>query len=103
MSGADFDLARTIPANPGFFVMQTLSDDNGYPAEFYKNPVVAWAFGVDCLVPCPVTLDGVAAGDAFILEPGGSVERPNIDGFPSVDAWLKSQQLDYLEKQGVTE
>lgn len=87
-----FDLSRTIRANPGFFVVHTLNDEGGYPAEVDQAPILAWAFEADSLVPYPVTLEGVQTHNAYILLPHGAVERTNIDGFASVAEWLESQR-----------
>lgn len=100
MSSIEFDFARTIQANPGFFVLHALSDDNGYPTDVDQASILAWAFEVDSLVPYPVTLEGVRTDNAYILQPHGAVERTNIDGFASVADWLKSQQDDYAKKHG---
>lgn len=94
------EFVKIIPANPGYFVLTTMSDDAGYPAEFDKSPVVAWAMEGESLVPYPVTREGVHIDSPYILEPHGVVERAEIDGFLNVDDWLKSQQDDYMAKQG---
>ncbi len=98
MNDIQFDLARTLPANPGFFVVHALCDDNGYPGEVDQTPVVAWAFEVGSLAPYPVTLDGLRTDSVYILQPHGAVSRAEKDSWPSVADWLKSQQDEYTEE-----
>lgn len=90
----------TISANPGFYVLTEIGDDNGYPVEADKAPVVAWALEEDSLAAYPVTLEGVQTDNDYVLYPDGAVERPGIDGFRSVTEWLAAQQDDHAKTYG---
>lgn len=82
-------------AAPGYFVLAALVDDNGAPSEALKSPVMFWAIEAECLVPYPMTLEGVQTDNAYILQPDGSVERPWIDGYANIDDWLAGQQAEH--------
>lgn len=97
MKGTHASTMRTVPAQPGFAVVDVIADNSGRPISASSSPVVAWAFEHDLLIPYPVTLCGVQTGSVFILQPDGSVERPNVVGFADIDAWLS------YEKQGFDE
>lgn len=82
-------------AAPGYFVLTALDDDSGVPSEAFKSPVMFWAIEAECLIPYPITLEGPQTDNVYILQPDGSVERPWVDGFSSVDCWLEDQQAKH--------
>ncbi len=84
--------AAIVPNDQAFFVLGVLTGDDGSPACAIKYPVVAWALEMETLAPSPVTLEGLQPDNCYLLQPDGTVERPGIDGFSSVDHWLAEQQ-----------
>lgn len=98
MSASKIKFVKTIPANPGFYVLEAIEDDKGYPVETDKSHVVAWALDDDLFLPYPITLYGVRTENVYILQPDGTVELPNVCWFLSEDSWLKTQQQKYTEK-----
>lgn len=96
MIAAEFDLLKIGRANPGFFVLRTLGDgETGYPLDVDKVPVEFWAIEKGSYALYPITPEGLHSDCPYILYPHGVVERVNIDAFPSVAAWLQSQQDDF--------
>jgi hypothetical protein len=93
------DFGTAIPALAGFYVLGVLSDGNGYPCEAIQYPVVAWVLEEESFAPYPVTLEGVQFDNVYILQPDGSVERPCLDGYPSVAEWLADQQAKHEQKK----
>ena len=83
--------AAYLTAARGYFVLDVLTDDCGRPCAPIKYPVVAWALEEKSLVPHPVTLEGVGQEISYILQPDGSIDRPGIDGFASIDGWMADQ------------
>lgn len=100
MSASIIKFVKTITAPPGFYVLGELVDENGYPVEACKYPVLALGFEKDSTVPHPITWEGAQTENVYILHPDGTVERPWVDGFLNVDDWLKAQQQEYTAKQG---
>lgn len=103
MNAVDFGrhvFVKIVPAYEGFFVLGVLGDDNGYPVEVIKYPVVAWVFEESALAPYPVTLEGVQTDNCCILQPDGTVERPMIGGFASIEEWLADQQAAHARIAG---
>lgn len=95
VSALDFGkpgFVKIIHADKDFFVLGFVSDDSGYPIEAIKYPVVAWALEDGTLAPYPITLEGVQTENCYILQPDGTVERPMIGSFASVEEWLADQQ-----------
>jgi hypothetical protein len=88
-------ILRTLTAQPGFAIVEVLVDGSGRPVDSITSHIVAWAFEHDLLIPHPVTLCGIQSGPVHILQPDGSVERPNVDSYASVSEWLAAQQRDY--------
>jgi hypothetical protein len=88
-------ILRTLTAQPGFAIIEVLVDGSGRPVDSITSHIVAWAFEQDLLIPHPVTLCGIQSGPVHILQPDGSVERPNLDSYTSVAEWLAAQQCDY--------
>ena len=86
---------RTVPAQPGYAVVDVITDEAGRPASAGTSPVVAWAFEHELLIPYPVTLCGVQTGSIFILQPDGSIEQPNVVGFSNIEAWLVYEQQKF--------
>ncbi len=95
MITANIKAMRTIPAQPGFFVIEVLCEDDGRPVATDSRAVIAWAMEDSLLIPYPVTLYGVQTEACFILQPDGTVERPNIDWFQHVGDWMKDQCEKY--------
>lgn len=100
MSAPNINFAKTIPANPGFCVLDVLCDDNGYPVGEVVSHVIAWALEDDFSTAHPITPEGVQTDIDYIMQPDGSVEHLNVWWFPSVKSWLKKQQQEYNEKHG---
>ncbi len=91
-----------ITAVPGYAVLSTRHDDNGYPNEVNKAHIVAFAFeeGCEFSIPYPVTYEGVITDNVYLLRPDGTVDKPDGEFFFSLDDWLKSEQADYTAKHG---
>jgi hypothetical protein len=100
MRAAEIKIVQIIRADPGHYVLGALVDDNGYPVETCKYPVLALGFEKDSTLPYPITWEGAQTENVYILQPDGTVERPWIDGFLNVGDWLKAQQQEYTAKQG---
>ncbi|MET3134759.1 hypothetical protein AAKU55_005061 [Oxalobacteraceae bacterium GrIS 1.11] len=100
MIAAKLKFMATIPANPGFYVLEMLHDESGHPSEAIKCPVLAWALEGNILAPYPVTSEGVQFDTPYVLQPDGTVERVFDSWFPSLDEWMTSQKNDRIEKQG---
>lgn len=92
--------SNAIQANPGYFILTALGDENGYPSEVYKTPILAWALEGELFAPYPITLEGTQTDNCYILAPHGIVERAFLDSFLSEDDFLKSKQEDHMAKHG---
>lgn len=99
MSAAEIKIVQIIKAAPGHYVLGTLDDDNGYPVEVCKYPILALGFEKNSTVPYPITWEGAQTENVYILQPDGTVEQPFISGFTNVYDWLKSEQDGYAEKK----
>jgi hypothetical protein len=91
---------QVIPANSAFFVLEMTSDEDGQPVDVHRQPIVAWAIEEVSYAPYPITLEGVKTGNAHILQPDGTIERPWVDWYPNLEAWLKEQQAEYMKSEG---
>lgn len=96
MNKTILNFIATIPANPGFFVLEYFPGDSGCPCGAIKHPVVAWAIEEGVLAPYPITSEGVRHDNVFVLRPEGDVERPNVDWFPCLNDWLECEHKAQL-------
>jgi hypothetical protein len=94
----DLKIVKTIPAFPGFHVLELRHDQDG-GIEPVLRPIVAWALEDEIFAPYPVTLEGVKT-DAYILQPDGRVEKVCDCDYPSVAEWLKGQQEQQAVSRG---
>lgn len=97
IDNVEFEFIGVFAAQPGFFVLE-LMRGNGDEIEPIQYPVLFWAIESESLAPYPITLEGIKTESNYILQPDGSVERPGIDGFGSVDAWLTHQKKSQYEQ-----
>ena len=89
-----------IPVAPGYYVLSEIGDDNDFPAEIHRDPVVAWALESELRIPYAITLSGVKE-DAVIERPDGQVDMPGGAWYSSASCWLHEQQDDYAEKHQI--
>lgn len=69
----EYDFLQILPAQPGFWVLETLPDENGAPYALHRHAVVGWGLDRDFLLAFPITIEG-PQDSRPILRPDGLIE-----------------------------
>lgn len=80
---------QVVEANPGYFVLTPVENEEGTALEALQTPVVAWALERDTYQPYPITLNGIDILTPCILRPDGKVDRLDQETFASIAEWLQ--------------
>lgn len=68
-------IITAIPAAPGTFFLTGVTDANGAPKTWDRDPVIAWGIKADGGV-IPIGTDGADSDNRPILAPSGTVTAP---------------------------
>lgn len=90
-----------IPAQPGYFVLDLVRDETGYPT-VDKVGIVAWAFeaGDELSIPYPVTMGGVRTDSPMACTPSGVFDSSGVWRAPSALSWQTDLQTAHRAKSG---
>lgn len=85
------DVKHIIPAQPGFFLLYPVTDENNDIGDVAKEHVIAWAVD-DIGAIYPVTPSEIVDhGNPFILTPSGTVDSYG-EQWDDLDGWLVDQK-----------
>ena len=88
MSNKDFDFNNIIQANPDFFILEPITEDNDNIVDVELIPVIAWVMYKN-IVPVPITSIGVCEpSDYVLLLPDKRIQYGWCDFLPSVQDWM---------------
>jgi len=86
---------EVVKADPGYFILSPVENEEGTAVEALRTPVVAWALERDTYQPYPIGLGGLDVETPIVLRPDGKVDRLGQETFPSIAEWLADLQKQF--------
>lgn len=99
MRTPEFDFIERLAAQPGFWVLEVLNDEDNAPEGIHRHAVVAWGIDRDMEVAIPITVHGPQDWRA-ILRPDGVVDMAHGGFYQSEAALLKEVKEDWAATHG---
>lgn len=99
MSRPAFDLVAYLPAHPGFWTLELLTDEHGLPEAFHRHAVVAWGIDRDVQVAIPITAHGPQDWRAM-LRPDGVIDMSDGSFYSTEAGLLQDSKEEWSASKG---